>query len=148
MFMHGVEALKANLESAKALKLLVLLSTSNHSMASQLTILPVVHSSVLPLLVMEIFGVGARLGLDSLGQRTRGLFSCLRRFKLTISLARISFSVQLDSAMLLHLQTKVSFSLGASMCMDSLAREISIPDIPLKLFNMRNLETNCNLLSK
>lgn len=34
-------------------------------MASQLTILPAVHSSVLPLLVMVIFGVGEKLDLDS-----------------------------------------------------------------------------------
>lgn len=148
MFMLGGEALKDNLESARALKLLVLLSTSNHSMASQLTILPAAHSSVLPLLVTVIFGVGVRLGLDSSRQRTRDSSNCLRRFKFTTSLARILYSVQLVSAMLLPLQTKASSSLGVSMCTDSLAREISILDTPPKLFNMLQPETNCNLSSK
>ncbi len=57
------------------------------------------------------------------------LSSSLKRFKLKVSLAKISFSVQLVLGMLPHLLIKAFYSLGVSMFMDNLDKEILKLDI-------------------
>ncbi len=142
MYMHGEEASRDSLASARVSRFPVLRNTLRVSMESLSITSLAALSSAWQSPKRVTFGVGEKLVSGSSAPRTRDSSSSLKKSKWSQNKERTLCSVLPDSVMLPPSLTRVSYSRGVSMYMVNLVKATMRPDTHLRWFNMLPQGTN------